>query len=592
MNNDVIQVLLVDDDEDYYFITGELLSDIKTQKYHLDWFSDPDEAYREILKGNHDVYLVDYHLGSITGLELIEKVFRNGCNAPMLMLTNQLDYDLDIKAMKEGVSDYLVKNLIDAVSLERSIRYAIERKKNEEKIKFLAYYDHLTHLPNRTLFINKLNSALAHAKRYNRILAVMFIDLDNFKLINDTLGHKVGDLLLTEIAKRMHSVIRNSDIKTQNDMESFIDFVARFGGDEFTIALTEIKQYDDASVVARRIVNALLPVYDIEGHELHITCSIGMSLYPLDGSDVDTLLKYADMAMYHAKKKGKNNFQYFKESMNDSVLKKFSLEKDMRKAVKNNEFSLYYQPIMDIQTGALIGLEALIRWIHPEKGVIPPDSFIEAAEENMLIIPIGEWVIKEVCRQYKHWHDAGLMPIPISVNLSLNQFYQQNLIKNISQYLGELNIEDDFLSTEITELIFMEDAEFSLNKINKLIKMGIGIAIDDFGTGFSSFKSLKQIPIKTLKIDRLFIHSITSSESDSSIVSAMILMGHSMKVKVVAEGVETVEQLKMLRQLKCDAVQGYLLSKPMPGPDVVEVLDKEKSGNGIGVALIKSLQDE
>jgi diguanylate cyclase (GGDEF)-like protein len=584
-----VNILLIDDDEDEYVIAKELVSEIKNQKYTIEWVSTYEKALKEIQKDAYDVFLVDYNLGAKTGLDLIDEALEMNRNTPFIVLTGLNNHDIDILSMKKGVSDFLRKGKIDSELLERSIRYALERKKSENQILYLAYYDQLTDLPNRIFFREQLNYGLAHAIRYNRILAVMFLDLDNFKLINDSVGHHVGDLFLKAVARRLHESIRKSDIIARNELKTPIDTVARLGGDEFTISLTEISNCEDASIVANRIIKNLNESFSIEGHEIFTSVSIGISLYPVDSSDADTLLKYADNAMYYAKKEGKNCFRYYQKCMHDNVLDKMHMIQNIRRAVDRNEFLLYYQPEMNISTGNLIGLEALIRWNSAEKGLIAAMDFIPFAETHNLIGFITDWVIHEVCRQIREWEDAKLKFLPVSINLPVTEFRKPDFLGGLKKIMDSYGVPPQFLELEVTESIFMDDINMTRQKLNELRSSGFQIFIDDFGTGFSSLSRLKEVPCNILKIDKSFIKFINDSPADSIIVDSIISMGHGLNMTILAEGVETENQFDFLARSDCDCMQGYLLSPPLPKERIPDILIKEAQGEGIGLQLKKNI---
>ncbi len=573
MEEQQIKILLVEDDEDDYVITRDMLSEIGGASYTLDWTPTYNTAFEAIKENKHDVYLFDYRLGEHSGLELLREIVKSGSKSPVIMLTGQGDHEVDIEAMRSGAADYLIKGKIDASALEHSIRYAIERKKAEERILFLAYYDSLTSLPNRILFKDRLYQSLVMAKRHQRLLAILFLDLDNFKRINDTLGHPAGDELLKQAAVRLSNYIRKSDSISRYSADEFSTVLARLGGDEFTILLTEIAQAHDTIKVAQRILDAIAQPFDIEGQEVFITASIGIAIYPIDGEDVDTLLKNCDTAMYHAKNEGRNNYKFYEQSLNKTALDILTLENNLRKALDKQEFIVYYQPRIDIRTRNIVGLEALIRWRHPQKGMIPPSEFIPMAEENGLIVPIGEWVLNEACKQNKTWQAKGFAPVFISVNLSGKQFKQQNLIKVIQQALSETALDPRYLELEITESI-IQDTGSTAVILCDLRNLGLKISVDDFGTGYSSLSYLRRFPVDALKIDRSFVKDATKDMDSAAIVKAIIAMSHCLKLRVVAEGVETEEQLKFLSDEGCDEFQGYLISPPLPADEVVRFLAK------------------
>lgn len=441
-----------------------------------------------------------------------------------------------------------------------------ERREAEEKIKYMAYYDPLTGLPNRILFNDRLSLSLLHAHRYKQKLGVVFLDLDRFKNINDTLGHSIGDLLLKAVGERLTGFLREDDT------------VSRHGGDEFTILLPDVNYVQDAAKVALKIINVLSKVFIIEGHEIFITTSIGISVFPSDGDDAETLVKSADIAMYAAKEQGRNNYQFFTAAMNAVVFERMTLENSLRKAIEREEFLLHYQPKVDIKTGRIIGMEALLRWQHPELGLVYPSHFITVAEETGIIVPIGERVLWVACKQNKAWQKAGLPPLRIGVNLSAKQFHQKNIVKMIVAVLNNTGLEPRWLELEITESIIMQDIKHATFMLSELHNMGIQITIDDFGTGYSSFSYLKGFPIDTLKIDRSFLSDITTNPDDAAIVNAIIAMVHSLKLKVIAEGVETEEQLAFLRSYQCDEMQGNLFSPPVSAEEFTKILNEENKG--------------
>jgi diguanylate cyclase (GGDEF)-like protein/PAS domain S-box-containing protein len=456
------------------------------------------------------------------------------------------------------------------------VRDITERKQAEEQIVYLAYHDTLTGLPNRPSFKERLNQALVHAKRYEQLVATLYLDLDRFKHINETFGHDVGDLLLKAVADRIVNCVRKDDFIARPSMDELITTVARIGGDEFTILLAEITHVQDAAKVARRILEALSLPFMLEGHEVFITVSIGIALYPFDGEDVDTLLENADTAMYHAKDQGKNNYQFYTQSMNATAFERFALENSLHTALDRQQFLLYYQPQLDIQTGKIVGMEALIRWQHPDMGLIAPAAFIPLAEETNLIVPIGEWVLLTACAQNKAWQVAGFPPMRVTVNLSGNQFRQKNLAETIDKVLYNTGLDPQYLELELTESIIMQGEETTITMLNKLKAMGIRLSIDDFGTGYSSLSYLKRFPLDTIKVDRSFVRDITTDPDDAAITVAIIALGHSLNLKVIAEGVETEKQLAFLSKQKCDEMQGYLFSPPVPAEVITQMLQERK----------------
>ncbi|MDF2546026.1 MAG: hypothetical protein K0R93_924 [Anaerosolibacter sp.] len=430
-----------------------------------------------------------------------------------------------------------------------------ENIRKEEHIKHLAYFDALTGLPNRFLFGDRLNLAITHAQHHKHMLAVMVLDVDRFKRINDTLGHAVGDMVIQTVADRLSRCIGEGDT------------LSRLGGDEFMFILEEIEDVQNVTKIIHRLFEALACPLSIHGHELHITGSIGVSMYPGDGQDLDTLVKNADTAMYRAKELGRNNYQLYTPAMNDKAIARLTMENDLRKAIERNELTLYYQPKVDIKSGKITGAEALVRWNHPQRGRISPGDFIPLAEETGLIEPLGEWVLQQACCQVRKWQDEKGQDIYVSVNLSPRQFQNGNLAEQIISVAEAAEIDPKYIELEITESCAMKNPEHTLRLLQRLKGKGFTFSIDDFGTGYSSLGVLKKFPIDKLKIDQSFVRDITKDEDDKAIVLAMISMAHSMRLKVVAEGVETSEQLEFLMENHCDQLQGYLYSPPVPADE-------------------------
>ncbi len=447
----------------------------------------------------------------------------------------------------------LVSKLINEIS---------ERKRAEERLNYMAHYDELTGLPNRILFNHRLKQAMMEAAARERLVALMFVDLDRFKTINDTLGYEIGDVLLKAVAERLKDCLRRGDT------------VARLSGDEFALVFADMAHIDDASRLAQKILDSFTTPFRIGERDLFITSSIGITLYPFDQDDANTLLKNADAAMYRAKEQGRNNYQFYTSEMNVRALERLSFETNLRQALERDEFILHYQPKVDLVTGNVIGMEALLRWQNPELGLVSPTEFIPLAEETGLIVAIGEWVIRTACKQNKAWQAAGLPSLRISVNLSARQFKEKNLVERVAQALKETGLEARYLELELTESL-LQTPETTITPLKELHALGIHLSIDDFGTGYSSLSYLKRFPIDTLKIDRSFVRDITTDADDAAIANAIITMAHSLGMYVVAEGVETGEQLAFLCQRKCDSMQGYYFSKPLPA-DVFASLIKDR----------------
>jgi diguanylate cyclase (GGDEF)-like protein len=464
------------------------------------------------------------------------------------------------------VSDIITNSTGRITNIITTYEDLTERKKNEELLKLAANYDALTGLPNRVLFSDLLKKELARARRRKNLLAVMFIDLDRFKVVNETTGYALGDLLLHNVAGRLKSVIRESDI------------VGRLGGDEFAVLITDLTDVQDVPLIAEKIVRKLSRKYILNNSELYITASIGIGMFPANGQDKETLIKNAETAMYHAKEQGRNGFQFYRPSINAHTLMNLSLESRLRKAIERDELILHYQPQMDLNTGQIVGAEALLRWQNGENGLISPKHFISLAEDTGLIIPIGEWVLYNTCRQSKSWQEAGLPAIRVSVNVSMNQFNQKSFIKTVTDVLDQTRLNPKYVELEFTENIIMRNNDFTSSVLKVLKALGILFAVDDFGTGYSSFNYLKLLPLDRLKIDQSFVRDLTNNPNDKAICKAIISMAHSLNLKVIAEGVETASQLEYVRLFECDAAQGFLFSKPLPADEFKRLLTMHVEG--------------
>jgi diguanylate cyclase (GGDEF)-like protein len=445
-----------------------------------------------------------------------------------------------------------------------SLRILQQRKREDDRVHHIAFHDDLTALPNRLMLIQRLDQALGRHRRAEKTLAVLYMNLDRLKVINDSLGHEAGDVLLCLVADRLRAQLREGDS------------LARVGGDEFVVL---IENYDNAialSACAQRLVEQLSVPYLLGKKDCHVTVSIGISTFPADGSDSQSLLKAADVAMYRAKETGRNNYQYYLPSMNVHTLERLELESDLRRALERGEFFLHYQPKVEISSGLITGVEALLRWKHPLRGLVPPLDFISLAEETGLIVPIGEWVLATACARIKAWQGRGLPKLSVAVNLSARQFADTMLLAKLTRIIHASGLDPSLLELEITESVVMSNAEDAVGVLEKLKSIGVQIAIDDFGTGYSSLAYLKRFPIDILKVDRSFIRDIPADSGDMKITRAIIAMAHSLRLKVVAEGVETAAQLQFLRSQCCDAVQGYFLHRPLREDELADVLKRNR----------------
>ena len=452
--------------------------------------------------------------------------------------------------------------VFDSRLASRTARMAEKLQKVNAELTQLALHDGLTKLPNRSLLEDRIGQSLAHAQREAGRAAVLFLDLDRFKAVNDTLGHHIGDQLLRAVAERLQQSVRADDT------------VSRIGGDEFVVLLHKVPDAQSAGKVSQKILGALSQAFEVGGHRLHVTPSVGISVYPEDGADAHELIVNADAAMYHVQKSGRNNFQFFSREMNDGAREQLLLHNNLRRAVENHEFELHYQPKFEAVSGRITGMEALLRWRDPERGLIPPGSFIPVAEDSALILPIGEWVLREACRQNHAWQALGFEPMRVAVNISGSQFRARNLPEIIDEALAQAKLAPEYLELELTESVVMHDAAMAASTLARIAAKGVQISIDDFGTGYSSLSHLKRFPIGMLKIDQSFVREITASPDDEAIVEAIVGLAHNLRLTVIAEGVETDDQLAMLRKIGIDEYQGYLGGRPMPAREFTAMLER------------------
>ena len=680
MKQETIKVLLIEDDEDDYLLTSDLLGEVKDVRYDIQWVSKYDGALATLCSGDFDVCLIDYRLGPGNGIDLMREALANGCPIPMILLTGQGGKDIDNEATDAGAADYLVKGNVEAHVLERAIRYAIangrmirqmresetrfrslvesakdaimltdfqgkiiswnegaetifgysrdealqlslpdlfpesegsgqtnvrpftatgllhtnskaielkgikkdgeefpleislsswetidglfysgiirditDRKSLEQQLTHQALHDPLTKLANRVLFRDRVEHALAKIARSKTAMAVLFLDLDNFKTVNDSLGHARGDMLLVSVAERLRTCLRSTDTP------------ARLGGDEFAVLIENARHPEDAVFVVERITEALRDPFTIDGKEVFVETSLGIAASVTGIENPEELLRNADVAMYKAKSQGKGRYIFFENEMREALMERIELEDNLRTAIENQELELNYQPIIELETNRVTGMEALVRWNHPRHGLIFPDKFIPIAEDANLIVPIGVWVLEEACRQASRWiNQCGEeRHLSVTVNLSIRQFQQSNLFKLVAETLERTGLPPECLILEITETLMIQNTEAMIEKLQRLKDLGIRLAIDDFGTGYSSLSYLHRFPVDILKIDKSFIEKVCQGKEGTAVARAIVMMGESLNLRVIAEGVENEEQASALKLLGCESGQGYYFSKPL-----------------------------
>jgi diguanylate cyclase (GGDEF)-like protein len=572
------RVLLIDDDDQI----RRLLLEILCWDFECSQASSAEEALAKLNDSQFELIISDINMGGMSGLVLVPQILKQNPDAVVVMISGEQTIETAIEALRAGAFDYIMKPL-DVRHVEAAAKRALnhsrllkEKQRYKEQLEDLlrertaqvnrlAYYDTRTGLPNRVLFEDRLTQSLAVAQASGKPVGVLFLALDQFKKVNDTLGHDRGDLLLKFVADRLKGCVNERDT------------VARFGGEEFALLLNQISGTEQIEKTISTIADVLRSSFNIDGHEVFVTASVGASLFPDDGRDSQTLVKNAGAALYRAKISGGNNHKFYTADMHAQASKRFSLETSLRRALEKEEFVVHYQPRVAVDTLRITGMEALVRWQHPQLGLVSPAEFISLAEDTGLIVPIGEWVLETACRQNKRWQDQGFPAVRMAVNICARQFQQANVAQVILRTLDRADLDPCHLELELTESSIMNNAEFAIDVLTRLKQMGVRISVDDFGTGFSSLSYLKRLPIDALKIDQSFVRDATTDSYDAALVMAVVTLGHNLRLKVVAEGVETEEQLRFLQLLRCDEIQGYLFSRPLPTEELTSVLEQEAS---------------
>jgi diguanylate cyclase (GGDEF)-like protein len=541
-----------------------------------------EEALEKFLDKRPDAVFLDACLSGMDGFEVCRSIRQGpgGEYVPILMITGCGEDDLILRAFEEGATDFISKPIngtalghrtryiLRAAQIVRDLRQCRDRRcENEARLNYLAYHDPLTGLPNRLLFEDRFQHAVAKARRSGRKVAVLFLDLDQFKRINDSLGHDIGDQLLRKVAERIRAATREEDT------------LARFGGDEFVLLLEDVRQVNTVGIVAHKVLSSLSRTFEVGGFQLCAAASIGIGIYPENGQSMEELLRCADIAMYRAKELGRNTLQFYTPEINFRARETLLLETGLRQALTKEELEIYYQPQFDLVSGRMVGAEALLRWNHPERGLLLPMEFLPLAEETGLIFAISDWILQTVCRQNKGWQVRGFPPLVVAVNIATRMFQQRELGQMVDRALRSSGLEARFLELEVTESMIMHNVEAAAQTLEELSRLGVNLAIDDFGTGYSSVSGLRRMPIRRLKIDRAFVNDLTGNPNDATIAASIIALARSMNLGVIAEGVETEEQLRFLKAKGCRQGQGFLFSQPLPEGRLTSLLAQSCPGH-------------
>ena len=572
--HEVREVLLVEDNLIDAQLVRRLLRRVTASYYRITHVRTLNDAILSAEELTPDVILADLNLPDSRGTDTVTSLQTSYPDIPLVIVSAWEDEAISLRSVKAGAQDYVVKGHIDGANLHRVIRYAVERKRTELELVRLAHYDQLTSLPNRTLLRERVDHALGRAMRAGAGVATLVLDMDRFKEINDMLGHEVGDKLLVEVAQRIRAAVRDQDT------------VARLGGDEFAVVLEGVSEAKEVLPVIERIIDSLADVTKIGGHEVNSSISVGIAIFPANGSNLSELLRAADLAMYQAKASGRGRYQFFADAMQEEAQSRHALEWALRRAVERGEFQLVYQPQICLRTGMVIGVEALLRWMNPTRGLLIPYHFIAGLEEFGLINEVGEWVLQTACEQVRRWHAMDLEPMRIGVNVSAQQFEDPMLIEKIRGALKETQLPPEFLEIELTESCLMSDPGEAGALLRELRAVGVRIAIDDFGTGYSSLTYLHDFPLNALKIDKNFVQSVEANDRGGPIANMIVGLGKNLGLDVIAEGVETEGQLEYVRNHGCDIAQGYLYARPEAPDELVAWL---KANRRVSETRIRSV---
>jgi diguanylate cyclase (GGDEF)-like protein len=565
MHEPVARILLLGGDLAEYCQLGEMLSSAQESRYQLLWCEQLESGLSEVVSGNYDVILLDCQLRPDIALTLLQTAIDHGCKLPIIAITDTIQSPVARRAIDTGALDFLAIENLDSYILSRCMAYAVDKREVDKKIAELGLYDPLTGIPNRLLFFQSMAESIEEAKAEQRTLALLLINLDGFKRVNESYGTEAGDQMVATMAQRLSSCVRKSDN------------VARVGGDEFTLVLDDCSGQDDVTLVAKKVIDVMSVPFTVDGQPLVISCSIGIAIYPEAGNNVDGLLKRANMALTEAKTQRGSQYKFYSEDTSAEAIFRINMEADMRRAIRNNEFEMYYQPRVNLESGDTVGMEALIRWRHPQRGLVPPDEFIPIAEESGLIMPIGYWVIQQACIDIASLDAGGKVGLDVAVNLSFKQLQDSMFVDTATRIIKQSGIDAHRLEFELTETAIMSNYQQTYEGMMALSKLGISFSLDDFGTGFSSFAHIQRLPISALKVDRSFIRNVVNDDDDAIIVKAIINLARSLGLQIIAEGVETLEQVQFLWQNNCDQVQGYYFSPAVPKDEFSRMLERRST---------------